>query len=105
MVMKPPSGGPTIGPTRAGIVTRAMASMSLLFSTVRTRTRRPTGVIIAPPMPWMKRATTKCHRAPAKAQPTEPSTKTMIAVENVVRAPNRSAIQPLIGMKTASASR
>ena len=49
--MKPPSGGPTIGPTSAGIVTQAIAATRSLFSTVRTSTSRPTGVIIAPPMP------------------------------------------------------
>lgn len=56
-------------------------------------------------MPWMKRASTKCHSAPAKAQPTEPSTNTTIAELKMVRAPKRSAIHPLMGIKTASASR
>ncbi len=56
--MKPPSGGPQIGPTSAGIVTSDMALSSNFLSMLRTRMRRPTGVIIAPPMPWTTRAST-----------------------------------------------
>ena len=39
------------------------------------------------------------------AQPIEPSVKTTIAARNTVRAPKRSATQPLKGMNTASDSR
>ena len=49
--MKPPSGGPQIGPMSAGIVTHAIASTSIVLSMLRTTMRRPTGVIIAPPAP------------------------------------------------------
>ncbi len=38
-------------------------------------------------------------------QPIEPSVKTTIAALNTRRAPNRSAVQPLIGMNTARLSR
>ena len=103
--MKPPSGGPSNGPIMAGIVTQAMALTSSRRSMVRTSTRRPTGVIIAPPMPCTMRASTKCQSALDSAQPIEPITNTAIAARNTVRAPNRSAVQPLIGMKTASESR
>ena len=58
-VMNPPTGGPSIGPTSAGMVIQAMACTSSLFGTLRSKTSRPTGIIIAPPMPWMERATTK----------------------------------------------
>ena len=47
----------------------------------------------------------KSAREVAKPQASEPSVKTTMAARNTVRAPNRSAIQPLIGMKTASDSR
>ena len=57
--MKPPTGGPMIGPTSAGIVTHAIASTSLCRSIERTSTSRPTGVIIAPPIPCRMRAITK----------------------------------------------
>src|SRR3954454_21738686 len=39
------------------------------------------------------------------AQPIEPIMNTAIAIENTIRAPNRSAVQPLAGMNTASDSR
>ena len=64
-----------------------------------------TGVIIAPPMPCTIRASTKCQSWADSAQPIEPMMNTAIAAANTVRAPNRSAVQPLIGMNTASESR
>jgi len=105
VVMKPPSAGPISGPTSAGIVTQTMALISSRRSTVRTRIKRPTGVIIAPPMPWKMRATTKCVSDTDSAQPIDPSMNTAIALRNTMRAPKRSAVQPLTGMKTASESR
>ena len=57
--MKPPSGGPTTGPTRAGMVRVASACTSSSSGTLRRITSRPTGTIMAPPMPCRKRATTK----------------------------------------------
>ena len=36
------------------------------------------------------------------AQPTDPSMNTPTAIANTMRAPNRSAVQPLAGMNTAS---
>ena len=39
------------------------------------------------------------------AQPTDPTMKTAIAIENTMRGPKRSAVQPLAGMNTASESR
>ena len=103
--MNPPTGGPTTGPTSAGIVTHAMALTSSRFSMVRTSTSRPTGVIIAPPTPCTMRATTKPSSELASAQPTEPTMNTKIAARNTLRAPKRSAVQPLAGMNTASESR
>ena len=51
--------------TSAGIVTQAIALTRSRFSMVRTSTRRPTGVIIAPPMPCTMRATTKPSSGPS----------------------------------------
>src|SRR6478735_5554439 len=79
--MKPPNGGPITGPTSAGTVTHAMALTSALLSIERSSTSRPTGVII------------------------EPTMNTAIARLNTMRAPNRSAVQPLAGMNTASDNR
>src|SRR4051812_21757894 len=105
VVMKPPSGGPITGPTSAGTVTHAMALTSALLSMERSKTRRPTGVIIAPPAPCTIRAITKWVTEEDSAQPIEPAMNTAIAIENTARAPNRSAVQPLAGMNTASDSR
>lgn len=103
--MKPPSGGPITGPMRAGTVTHAIALTSALLSTERSSTRRPTGVIIAPPMPCRMRANTKSVTEVESAQPTEPTMNTPTAIANTMRAPKRSAVQPLAGMNTASDSR
>ena len=77
--MKPPTGGPITGPTSAGTVTQAMALTSSRLSIERTSTRRPTGVIMAPPMPWTMRAITKSSSEDASAQPIEPSMNTAMA--------------------------
>src|SRR5882724_1115197 len=53
----------------------------------------------------MMRARTNCEIELDSAQPIEPRTNTAMAALNTVRAPNRSAVQPLIGMNTASESR
>ena len=98
-------GGPTNGPINAGTVSQAMADTSSLRGVARTRTSLASGVIIAPPMPWMKREITNAPREPETAHRIEPITNTPIAARNTLRAPNRSAIQPLIGMNMASETR
>ncbi len=103
--MKPPTGGPSTGPTSAGTVTQAMALTNSRLGMLRTRIRRPTGVIMAPPMPCTMRAMTKPVSELDSAQPIEPMTNTAIAARNTVRAPKRSADQPLAGMKIASDNR
>ena len=103
--MKPPTGGPSTGPISAGVVTQAMALTKSRLAMLRTSTMRPTGVIMAPPMPCTMRAITKSVSEPDSAQPIEPSTNTAMAARNTVRAPKRSAAQPLAGMKIASDSR
>ena len=105
MVMKPPTGGPSKGPMRAGSVTQTMAFISSRLSTLRTRMRRPTGVIIAPPIPSMMRASTNWLSELDNAQPIDPSMNTPMAARNTVRAPKRSAVQPLTGRKIASERR
>ena len=105
VVMKPPSGGPITGPISAGIVSQASAEISSDFGTVRRITSRPTGTIMAPPMPCTMREATKSGSECAKPQAAEPKVKTTIAARNTVRAPNRSAAQPLKGMNTANDSR
>ena len=73
--MKPPTGGPRIGPTTAGISTQLVAWIRSRFSTLRISTSRPTGIISAPPMPSKKRATTRKATLGALAQAMAPSRK------------------------------
>src|SRR5476649_1541468 len=51
------------------------------------------------------RAITKSVTEDDSAQPIEPIMNTAMAIENTARAPKRSAVQPLAGMKTASDSK
>src|SRR4051812_5411081 len=82
-----------------------MALTSALLSMERNKTRRPTGVIMAPPAPCRMREITKWVTDDDSAQPIEPIMNTAMAIENTARAPNRSAVQPLAGINTASDSR
>ncbi len=63
--------------------------------------RRPTGVIIAPPMPCSTRAATNEPSPVESAQAIEPAAKTTMAARNMFLAPKRSAIQPEAGINTA----
>ncbi len=94
-----------MGPTRAGIVRVASACTTSLRGTLRSSTRRPTGTIMAPPAPWMKRAITNHSSELAPAQASEPAMNTPMAAVKIVRAPYLSAIQPEIGMKIARLTR
>ena len=64
-------------------------------------TSRPTGFISAPPTPCSTRVATIIESEVEAPHSAELMVKTATAVQNTVRAPNRSAIQPLIGMNTA----
>ncbi len=75
------------------------------MGTARSRTRRPTGTIIAPPIPCRKRAATNAASVLDAAHDSDPMTNTTMALANTVREPIRSATQPLIGMKTARPTR
>src|SRR3954471_296275 len=81
-----------------------MARIRSVLAVVRRTTSRPTGTIIAPPMPMRTRAATSSARLGAAAQPIEATVKTATAVVKIRRAPYRSASHPLIGMRTATDS-
>ena len=83
------------------MATKLMARMSSDLAKVRTRVSRPTGTIMAPPQPCRMRQATSRWMLLEMPQRNEPSVKMPMADENTRRVPNRSAIQPLIGMKTA----
>ena len=103
--MKPPSGGPITGATSPGQVMIAMARIRPSLGVARSTASRPTGTIIAPPMPCSTRAAANAGRVLVVAHRTEAAVNTAIALPNTVRRPKRSAAQPLIGMNTASVSR
>ena len=104
VMMKPATTGPMMGPMRAGMPMSAMAEMSSDFGTERTRIRRPTGTIMAPPMPCTTRASSNHSKVGASPQPMEARVKMMMASRKMVRAPNLSATQPDTGRKAASDS-
>ena len=99
--ISPPTKGPSSGPISAGITTKFIAESISDRGNVRTRASRPTGVIIAPPMPWTTRAATSMGMLIASPQKSEPRVKRLTAQVNTRLVPKRSAIQPLTGMKTA----
>src|SRR5258705_10361912 len=68
-------------------------------------TRLLTGVMIAPPAPCRRGAKKKWFTEVDSAKPIEPIMKTATARLNTMRAPKRSAVQPLAGMNTASDNR
>jgi hypothetical protein len=86
------------------MATKLMARMSSDLGNVRTMVRRPTGSMSAPPIPWKIRQATNRWMLPDRPQSNDPSVKTPIAAEKTRRVPNRLAIQPLTGMKTARLS-
>ena len=103
--MKPPSGGPMTGPINAGTVNQAKAPTSSDFLTLRRITIRPTGTIMAPPIPWTTRAATSSPIELERPQAIDARVKMTSASRKTSRTPNRSAIQPEAGMKTASERR
>jgi len=82
-----------------------MALIRSLLAVLRRTTSRPTGTIIAPPTPWSTRMATSSGRPVLAAHRIEAAVNREIAAANTVRAPYRSAAQPLIGMNTAKVTR
>jgi hypothetical protein len=82
-----------------------MAATSSDFAAVRSSNSRPTGTIIAPPMPCKTRAATSSANPFDKPHSTDPTVKTMIAARKTVRVPYRSATHPLAGMNTVRLSK
>jgi hypothetical protein len=82
-----------------------MATTISAFVTERSSTSRPTGTIMAPPIPCRMRAATSVASPLAWPHRMDPSVNSAMAPQNTVREPNRSATLPLAGMNTARASR
>ena len=101
MISLTPATGPSIGPIKPGMATKLIARISSDLGNVRTSVNRPTGTIIAPPNPCRTRQATSRWMLFEMPQSSEPSVNVPIAHANTRRVPNRSAIQPLMGMNTA----
>ena len=99
--MSPPAMGPSIGATSAGMEMKLMALSNSDLEKARTSVRRPTGTIMAPPHPCRTRQATSTWMFVEMPHSSEPSVKSPMAEAKTRRVPKRSAIQPLMGMKTA----
>ncbi len=106
VVMKPPSGGPTTGPTSAGIVSHeqrlhelALRHRAQQHETADRHHHRAAHALHEP------RRDERAERAARARSRSSRAETRAIADMNVVRAPKRSATQPLTGMNTASDSR
>ena len=86
------------------MATKLMARISSDLANVRTSVSRPTGTIMAPPQPCRMRQATSTWMLLDMPQRNDPRVNRPMAEANTRRVPNRSAIQPLIGMKTARLS-
>ena len=105
VAMAPPSTGATTGAVNAGQVSRAIARTRSAFALNRSTASRPTGTIIAPPTPCSTRIATSIPNEVLNAHPSDATVNTTTAVRKTGRMPNRSAIQPLAGIRTAAVSR
>ena len=97
VVMKPPSGGPTTGPISAGTVSQARAPTSSDFLTDRRITSRPTGTIIAPPIPWTTRQSTSSPMVSDSPQKIELTVKMTSAADPMIE------LDPLPGSEVSGA--
>ncbi len=82
--------------------TKLIALISSDLGKVRTSVSRPTGTIMAPPKPWSTRNSTRRWILLVRPHSNDPRVKMPMAEAKTRLVPKRSAIQPEIGMKTAS---
>ena len=105
VAMAPPRTGASTGAASAGQVSTAIARTRSALPLKRNTASLPTGTIMAPPIPWAIRIPTSMGNDTLSAQPTEARVNTAMAAMNTARMPNRSAIQPLAGISTATVTR
>ncbi len=101
MAISPPSGGPSTGAISAGQVMAAMAGIRSFLAVVRITTSRPTGDIRAAAKPCSTREARNIHKPVDRPHRMEAKTNRPTAPAKTVRAPKRSAIQPLAGTTAA----
>ncbi len=103
--IQPPRAGASTGASSAGQVRYAVASRRSRFAVARSTTSRPTGTIIAPPIPCRIRAPTSIGRLTLRAQRAEATVNVAMAPSRIRRPPKRSVSQPLTGIPTAMVTR
>ena len=84
---------------------RAITRIRSCLLVTRRTASRPTGTIVAAPIPWKTRSTVNSVRLVLVAHSAEDTVKMTIAMRNTRRAPKRSASHPLSGMSTARVRR
>ncbi len=83
------------------MITKFIADSNSALGKVRMMVKRPTGIIMAAPIPCKMRAATSIGTFNDRPHSKEERVKTTTAELNTRRVPKRSAIQPLMGMHTA----
>jgi hypothetical protein len=84
------------------MATKVIARTNWALGNDRTRVKRPTGTIIAPPKPCKMRHATNVWISADRPHSNEPNVNIPTAAENTWRVPDRSANQPLTGTNTAT---
>ena len=105
VAIKPPRGGPITSAVSPGHCVHMMASVSRSGGVTRSRINRPTGTIIAPAIPCSTRISVNWTSVCDNPHSSDATVNAPNADANTVRAPARSATQPLTGINTATVSR
>ncbi|MNP73851.1 hypothetical protein D3C76_1706310 [compost metagenome] len=85
-------------------MTKVIAAIYCSRGTIFITVRRPTGTIMAPPMPWITREAISSFSVSERAHRMDPRVNNTMALKNTRCTPNRSANQPLAGSITATVS-
>ncbi len=96
-MMKPPIAGPSVGAASIGTVVMVMTRIRSCLAVDSSSTIRPTGAIMAAALPCRIRAATKIGNERLRAQNTDATVNSTMALANTLRAPKRSVIQPPVG--------
>ncbi len=100
----PPTRGPTATPRPAMPPQMPMASGRRRSGTASVRSDSESGMIAAPPRPWIARATMSCVGSVLSAAPIDASVKTPMPMRKTVRRPKRSPSATAMRMNAANES-
>ena len=100
--MAPPSSGPTATPSPASPPQMPIASGRRLDSTAPESSESDSGMMPAPPMPWIARATISCPGSVLRAANTDATVKIAMPAMKIVRRPSRSPRPTMSRMRLAN---